>query len=133
MAEERTLQGSFSITLNLTDKRQIMMSGYVYKDDTQEQINTRVDLFQEILDRQLIRADLASKEAQITSLEGGMEQLRAHYDALVRVSQTGRKLTSQQKLQVEQFDVSVAANTKQRDSLRAAIDEGRKKLNGARV
>lgn len=131
--KERTLSGNFEITANLTDKRQVRMTGYVYSDDTPDELNTRLDWFQTTIDRQGIRYDLINKEAQIAAAEASMEAMREGYEELIALKAKGRKLTSQQMVGVDQYEPRLRATKEGIAGLRAAVAEGRKKLNGAAV
>lgn len=123
--------GNFEITVNLTDKRQLRMTGYVYSDDDPQQINGRLDSFMDVADRQVVRADIVTKEAELVVAERSVEALVAHNEELMKLKDD-RKLTSQQKQQLAQFESSVRFHTKQKESLHAAIAAARKKLlNGA--
>src|SRR5438552_10773996 len=128
--DKRLATGNFEITAVLTDKRQIRMTGYVYSDDTDKEVNERVDHYQDVVDRQLIRADVANKEAQVISNEANLELLAQHFQELTILEKEGKKLNSQQRQQAQHHESSVRGIKRQNESLRAAIAEGRKKLNG---
>lgn len=127
----RALAGNFEVTLNLSDKRGLRMTGYIYSDDTQHEIDARVNSFQDVLDRQAIRTDLVNKAAQIEQGEATLQALAEHYEEISVKSKGGAKLTSVDKEKVAKHDQSVRHIRNQIDSLRAAIAEGRKKLNGS--
>ena len=129
--EARTATGSFECAVNLSERRTLRVTGYTYSDDTMEEINARVDAMQDVLDRQLIRADLVAKEAQITQFTQNLEHIQESFQGLLALQQSGKKLTSQQKLQIDSFDTNVKNNMKQIESLRAAIKAGKQKINGA--
>lgn len=128
---ERTLSGNFELTLILSDKRQCRMTGYVYSDDTKDQINARIDLYQDVMDRQFIRADLVNKEAQVQSIIVGLDQMAEHMRALAEKKDNGKPLSTVEKDKAKQFDVTVKQMVRQRESLQAAIAEGRRQLNGS--
>ena len=125
---ERTLSGNFELTLILSDKRQMRITGYLYSDDTRDQMNERVDLAQDVMDRQAIRADLVNKEAQIASLDAGLEQMAEHMKALTEKEGKGMKLATTEKENAKKYDVTVKQMLRQRESLKAAIKEGKHKL-----
>jgi hypothetical protein len=128
---QRMAAANVELIAILTDKRQIRITGYIYSGETPEQYNKRIDEFQEAIDRQAIRADVMTKEAQLANTDAQLDELAAHYESLVRLTQTGRKLTSQQKDHVDKYDSSVNFIKRQKETLRAAIEQGRRKLNGA--
>ena len=126
----RSLAGNFELTIVLTDKRQLRMTGYVYSDDDAASINARIDQFQDALDRQSIRADVTMKEAEITQLDVNLESLVQHNEALMNLQKGAVKLNSTQKQQLAQFEQSVRFHTQQKESKLAAIAAARRKLNG---
>jgi hypothetical protein len=128
---QKLVAANFTLTGILTDKRQITITGYFYAEDTPHERHARVDEYQDIIDRQVIRADLVIKEAEILRNENGLQQLAAHHEALVKRKQKGRKLGHQEVDQLDKYESSVDFFVRSNNSLRAAIDAGRKKLNGA--
>jgi len=129
-----TIAGTFELALNLTDKRQIKMLGYVYSDDTAAEINKRVDEFQDVLDRQGVRCDIVNKEAQVAAMTQNLRNLRDAYDELAERKRSGKTLTSQQKNNMDNYERSTKQSKEMIESLTAAITEGKKKLaNGSAV
>ena len=126
----RSLAGNFALTIDLTDKRKLQITGYIYSDDTPEQINARLDQCQDALDRQAIRTDVVVKEAEITQLGVNLEALVQHNEALLNLQKGNVKLTATQKQQMGQFEASVRWHTQQKESKAAAIAAARRKLNG---
>lgn len=125
---ERSLAGTFDVTVNLTDRRGIKINGYIYSDDTPADINRRIDQAQDALDRQAIRTDLVNKEAQIAGHVANLENMAESYDALVALQKDGTKLTSQQKLYLLNHAQSVQKAKEQIASLESAIAAGKRKL-----
>ena len=126
----RVITGNFEVAVALTDRRSLKMTGYIYNDDEAVDVNTRLDAYQDALDRQAIRSDLVNKEAQIAGHLANLEHLRDSFEGLVAIGKTGKKLTSQQKAQIDSYDVTVANAHKMIEGLRAAIKEGKQKING---
>ena len=124
----RAIAGTCDITLNLSDKRGIKTTFYIYSDDTKSEINRRMDEAQDCLDRQAIRSDLSNKEAQITAYTANLRSLKQAYEGLISEQKKGRKITSQQKLQIDNYGLQELQIIKEVESLRAAIDEGKRKL-----
>lgn len=126
--KKRTISGSFDITLNLTQSRGIKMSGYVYSDDTQKQINARIDVYQDALDRQAIRVDIQSKESQIAMHRINVDTIGEMSDALIAKKSSGKKLTSTETMNLGNMPAQLASAKQQIESLEAAIAAGRAKL-----
>ena len=126
----RSLAGNFELTIVLTDKRQLRMTGYVYSDDDAVSINARLDQFQDVLDRQAVRVDIVTKEAEIAQNDRAIEALVQHNDALMNLQKGAAKLTATQKQQLAQFEQSVRFHVQQKESKAAAIAAAKQKLNG---
>jgi hypothetical protein len=124
----RVVAGTFDITLNLSDRRGIKMTGYVYSDDTPKEINGRVDQFQDVLDRQAIRSDIVNKEAQVVGHIQNLEAFKQSYEELSTKQTAGGKLTSQEKLGMANFEPGVKRAKEAIESLRAAIKAAHDKL-----
>ena len=125
---ERVVTGNFEVALALTQQRTFKMTGYVYSDDTANEINTRIDRYQDVLDRQVVRCDIITKEAQISGHRMNLEALKSNYEELASLKAANKKLTSQQNMSLTQFDASVRQAVKMIDSLEEAIAAARKKL-----
>jgi hypothetical protein len=128
--EPRTVAGNFEVTVVLTDKRQLRLTGYRYSDDTQEDFQHRVNDYMDIADLQSVRADIANKEAEFASALASIEALFQHHETLIEKQKTG-KLTSQEKQQFSQYEQSARLWVNKKDSLEAAIKAGKKRLNGS--
>lgn len=129
-APARTVTGNFEVAMALSQQRTIKMTGCTYSDDDVATVNARVDIVQDVLDRQFVRADITNKEAQIAAMEQNLENLDDSVQGLVKLRETGKSLNSQQKLQVQNYDASRGQQMKTIASLRAAIVAGRQKING---
>lgn len=127
-APARQAVGQFTVTLNLTQQRGITMVGYVYDDDSSNDVHKRIDFYQSVLDRQFIRADLVNKRAQIAGHVQNLANFKQHYDGLVRKQKAGKVLPSTEKDALRNYDTSVAQISDAIDSLKAAIAEGEKQL-----
>ena len=125
---QRTLSGNREITLNLTQARGIKVTGYIYSDDTPDEINKRIDTFQRCLDRQAVAVDIVTKEAQIEAHQAGLENGAQHYQNLISEKQAKGKLNSQQKAQLERYDADVRGVQLQISSLQSAIARAKAKL-----
>lgn len=126
----RVAIGNFTITLNLSDKRGLSVQGVIYSDDTPKELNERLDMFQDVLDRQHIRADVQNKEAQINQLIESLEPAAQGYEDLVELKKKGKRLTSQQLQSLDHYDTNVRSVKRNVESLQHAVRAGRMKLNG---
>src|SRR5882672_3680002 len=107
------------------------MSGHVYNDDDAHDLNERIDGYQAAMDRQVIRYDVINKEAQVAQEMAGVEQYNDLARELLERKAKGGKLTSQEQEMIKRRDLELRNSERRLHSLKAAISEGRKKLNGA--
>lgn len=128
---KRTLSGNFECAVNLTDRRTLKVTGCLFLEDTPAEMHARIDVAQDLLDRQAVRCDIVQKEAQVAGHLQNLENMKEAYAALVAKKQKARKLTSQEELALANFDPSVKQSMAMIDSLRAAIASGKQKINGA--
>lgn len=120
--------GSFEVAMVLTQQRTLKMSGAVFARDTPADINARIDLFQDTLDRQFVRADIQNKEAQIAAATQDIENINDAFQGLLAKKNGGKALTSQEKANFTNYEPSVDNRRKHIDSLKAAIAAARAKL-----
>lgn len=127
-ANVERIVGNFEVTLNLSDKRGIKMIGYVYLTDDAKALNQRIDWYMDTLDRQAIRADMVTKEAQIAMHRINVEAMIDDYDSIMTKQKAGKALTSQEKLKLRVHSDQLAQAKKYVESLDAAIRAGKEKL-----
>lgn len=124
---KRFQSGNFTLTLNLTQTRGISMQGFVYSDDTRADVDARVDMMQDVLDRQAVRCDVTSKEAQIAAHVQNLELMREQMEDLVAQKNAGKKLATTQKQALDNYEPSVRRAKEMIDGLRAAIKAAKAK------
>ena len=127
--------GNYEVAMQLTQQRTIKVSGYIYADESNEDVNARLDAAQDALDRQYIRADIVSKEAQIEAAMQSLVVHRQHFESVVEKKTAREKgervhLTTNDKQLIEKYDQDVKAVNAQIASLQAAIAKGKQKING---
>ena len=127
----RAISGNFELTCALSTARQFRVTGYLFTDDTVEDILKRVAVAQDVCDLQGIRMDIVAKEAQISQHAVAMESAQEHVASLLDLQKKGKTLTGAQKVQVNNLDAQLAAGKAAIDSLRAAVKAGRQRLNGS--
>ncbi len=123
------------MSLQMTDKRVLKISCYIYAGEDSDELSKRLDALQDVLDRQAVRCDVVNKEAQIDAVMAGMLQYREHVAQLVEkkheAEKGGKKLSSQERLQVDKLDADLRNFNAQIESLQAAVKKGKQRLNGA--
>lgn len=135
----RTIEGNFQCQMQLSQQRTLSVTGYFFSDDTSEKRNQRLDEAQDALDRQFIRCDMVNKEAQVKAIMAEVERFRDTLDQLnakgsstaaagLSAEKQGKKLSSQERLTLQNGQQTIKKQLEYVDSLRAAIREGRAKL-----
>jgi len=120
--------GNFEITLNLSDKRGIRVTGYIYDKDDSKRLNARIDWLHDTLDRQFIRADVVNKRAQITYEKINIDAQQNAAEGLINKRNGGKKLSSQEQLMLNNLEPNVHAAKQRIESLDAAIQAAEKTL-----
>ncbi len=133
---ETIIVGNYEVTMQLTQQRTIRVSGYIYADESNTAVNARLDAAQDALDRQFVRSDIVSKEAQLEAAANSLDIHRQHFEVVVQkktAKERGEKihLTTQDKQLIDKYDSDVKAVNAQIASLQAAIAKGKLRLNGA--
>lgn len=135
-ALERTLAGTFQCQMQLSQQRNIVITGHLYSDDKPKDVNARIDLYQDALDRQYVRVDLtntlAKREAtlgQLAICRDDLDRLRAMQPEKKDGEQQGRvRLTSQQKQILERGDENIRVHVKNIEIYDSLIAAARAKL-----
>lgn len=128
----RLAEGNFQVTMHLSQERTLVVSGYLYADDSPEERNARLDRAQELIDRQFIRCDIQNKRAQRAAARAHIEEFRDTLEKL-QARKEGKangqsRLNSQELQALKQGQDTVSGLLKRVESLDAAILEGERKL-----
>lgn len=137
----RLAEGNFQITLQLTQRRSIVMSGYVYHGETADELNARLDAMQASIDRQETRCGLTEKELQRKALMESIDQFREQLEELAArknarsaglskdpKSSKTTKLSSQEMAALENGQATIKVQLKNVAKLDAEIALAREKL-----
>lgn len=100
--------GNFSIQANMPNAKQITVSGYLYEGESVESVNERVNLFHDIVDFQRTRSEIPELEAKRDQMTNALSQMRDVLSDLERKQNEGKKLTSQEKMTLQNMGVSIA-------------------------
>lgn len=140
-AADRIIVASFQCQMQLTQNRTITFSGQFYDDDTLAERHARVDEYQDIIDRQFVRAELKNLEAQRTQRVAALEEhvrkletLTKRQEALQRAAQNGGAkkglaLNSQERQMVERGQETTEQVGEQIKMLDSMIEACKKKLS----
>ncbi len=124
---EGTVMGNFQLGAQLPNGRTIQISGYLFYKESMESINERIDLLQAVTERQRVRCE-------IPVLEGARDQLlqaiKDSENALVSLEDRqlkGAKMTSQEKLNMNNLKTSIKSLQDRLPKAEAAVSEAKQK------
>lgn len=132
----RTITGNFQMQMNLSQQRNLVVTGYIFSDDDIDKINKKLDDAQDAIDRQFIRCDLLNKEAQAKAILAEVERSREMLEALatkdagdgLSEKRQRSKLSSQERMTLQNGQQNIKKQLDYVEGLRSAIKEGRAKL-----
>ncbi len=107
------LSGSFDLTATLPNQAQFSLHGYIYANDTDAELHARVDRFQDLAQRTILRAGLEGLRANRKAYIASLENQRDHLKGLLARKESGLKLTSQEKTQADQIQRGIDAAPEQ--------------------
>ena len=101
--------GNFSLNAQLGANagKSMVISGYLYDGESIGSVNDRVDAMHTIMDRQRLRAEIPELEAKRDQMIQQMDQMRDHLTGLEAKQGLGGKLTSQDKLAMQNITTSL--------------------------
>lgn len=133
MAEEKEEQhvaiGNFNLTAQLAggSGKSMTIAGYLYLDDNESEINARLDLYQRVIDRQRTIAEIPELEAKREQMVKGMTQARDIMTDLETRQKNGEKLSSQERMNLQNMGVNIAKVKEEIDKGEVAIREAKLK------
>lgn len=125
-AQAITGQIVLSATLGSQSGRTMQVSFYAYDGESRESLEARTDLFQEIIERQLVRSEIPVLEATREQRLKGLEQAREVLAELEERQKNGQQLSSQERLNLKNMRVNIA-------KAQADIDKGTEAIREAKL
>lgn len=126
-ADGRIALGNFNLTAQLPNQRSVQVAGYIYSDDDKAALDARLDLYQEVIERQRIRCEIPELEAAREQRVKGLEQARAVLAELEERQKAGDKLSSQEQLNVRNMRTNIGKAIEDLDKGAEAIKEAKRK------
>lgn len=131
--EEGTLQGAlvtgnFSIQATMPNGKTINVSGYLYEGESVESVNNRVNLFHDIVDFQRTRSEIPELEARRDQGVVALNQMKDVLASLEAKQKNGGKLTSQEKLTIQNMGTNITRVTEDIEKGEKAIFDAKKKV-----
>ena len=110
--KHRVLSGNFTLILQGADKSSssmatLQLQGPIYVDDSAEDVDARLDLYQGRIRRQQVIAMIEQLETMNASEIAALASLAEHISGLAAQVKSGKKLPTTQKMQVENYDAEV--------------------------
>jgi hypothetical protein len=108
----RVIVGNVDAMLTQGDKagicqRSFKLTGYLYSDDTAAEVHARVDAFQAVIDRQLLKLDIARKEDEKRQWLLSIENAKSAFNELLKRRDAGKKMSSMEKQNIDHHDTNV--------------------------
>ena len=120
--------GNFNLTQQMPNGRTMQVAGYLYEGEGTESINARVDMVQEVMERQRLRLEVPELEIKLEQMESALVQyLEAYNDLLARSQGKGSKgVASAEKSHLQTYPVNIK-------KLQADIEKGKRAIATARA
>lgn len=125
----QAITGQFSLTAQLAGNsgRTMGITGYIYDGESLESLNSRLDMLQEVIERQRVRAEIPELEAKREQMIKGMQQAREILSDFETRVKNGDSLSSQERMNMKNMRVNIAKVTEEIDKGAEAIQEAKKK------
>mgnify|MGYP001617755689 CR=1 FL=1 len=122
------ITGQFVLNAQLAGNsgRSMSITGYIYDGESLESLNGRLDMLQEVIERQRTRAEIPELEAKREQMIKGMHQARDVLADLEDRAKTGQ-LSSQERMNLKNMKVNIAKVNEEIDKGTEAIQEAKKR------
>lgn len=126
---QQAITGQFVINAQLAGSsgKSMSFTGYVYDGESKESVEGRVDILQEIIERQRIRSEIPELEAAREQRINGMKQAADVLADLEGRQQNGGSLTSQERLSLSNLRVNIKKANEDIEKGDVAIKEAKLK------
>lgn len=127
--EPRVAVGNFQLTAQLAggSGKSMVMSGYLYSDDDEAALNARLDLYNKVMERQRTISEIPELEAKREQMLKGMMQARDILTDLETRQKNGEKLSSQERMNLQNMAVNIAKVNEEIEKGDVAIREAKLK------
>jgi hypothetical protein len=125
---QNAITGQFVLDAQLAGSsgRRMTITGYLYDGESKESVEDRIDLLQEIIERQRIRSEIPELEAKREQMVKGMMQAREVLAELEDKQKRGEQLSSQERLNIKNMRVNIGKVNEEIDKGTAAIVEAKR-------
>lgn len=125
---QNAITGNFNLTAQLAGSsgRTIAIAGYIYDGESKESLNDRLDILQEIIERQRSRAEIPELEAKREQMVKGLAQARDVLAELEEKQKSG-SISSQERMNLRNIRTNIEKVSEEIDKGSEAIAEAKKK------
>lgn len=123
---QNAITGQFSLTAQLAGNsgRTMGVTGYIYDGESKESLNDRLDILQEVIERQRSRAEIPELEAKREQMIKGLSQARDVLAELEEKQQSG-SMSSQERMNLKNMRVNIAKVNEEIEKGSEAIREAK--------
>lgn len=117
-----SITGTVTLTAALGDAtgRSMNIQAYVYDGESKESVERRIDLFQDVIERQKLRCEIPVLEATVEQRVKGLEQAREVLAELEQRRKNGDRLSTQELMNVNNLRVNIK---KQDEDIQKGIEK----------
>lgn len=121
--------GNFTLTAQLAGQsgRSMNVAGYIYLKDTEAELNARLDMYQQVIERQRIRCEIPELEAKRDQMQKGVLQAQDVLNELEHKRNNGERLSSQELLNVQNMRTNIKRAAEEIQKGEEAIREAKRK------
>ncbi len=124
---ENTVMGNFQLAAQLPNGRNITMSGYLVSGESMESLNERLDMVQAVMERQRVRCEIPVLEGARDQLLQAIRDSEGALSSLEDRQLKGAKMTSQEKLNMNNLKTSIKSLQDRLPKAEAAVSEAKQK------
>lgn len=125
--DTRLILGNFNLTAQMPNGRTMAVSGYIYSDDEAEALNKRLDLYQEVIERQRVRCEIPELEAKREGMIQHLEGVKVQLAGLEKQQRESGKLSSQDRMNLKNAGQNIVHIQREIDKGEQAIAEAKRK------
>lgn len=125
---QQAITGNFNLNAQLAGAsgRSIAIAGYIYDGESKESVEARIDMLQEIIERQRLRCEIPELEAKREQMIKGLTQARDILTELEDKQKSGQ-ISSQERMNLKNMRVNIAKVNEEIEKGEVAIKEARLK------
>lgn len=126
---QQAITGQFSLTAQLAGSsgRTMGVTGYIYDGESIQSLNDRLDMLQEVIERQRTRAEIPELEAKREQMIKHLNQARDVLKDFEDRQKEGHQLSSKERLDMRNMSVNIAKVKEEIDKGSDAIEQAKKR------